>query len=89
MKIFVTGSSGFIGRHVVKKALNAGHKVVGLRFTNSGLNGVESSDVNWIQGSLEDDLRYALDGCDVLIHLAAYGVDPRYDSWQEAFRWNV
>ena len=30
MKIFVTGSSGFIGYHLVKKLLNAGHKVIGV-----------------------------------------------------------
>ncbi len=30
MKILVTGSSGFIGFHLVRKLLNAGHKVVGI-----------------------------------------------------------
>lgn len=90
MKIFITGSSGFIGRHVVTKALQAGHRVVGLRFSNATSKYENhSSSMTWITGSLEDDMKYALDGCDALIHLAAYGVDPRYDSWQEAFRWNV
>tara|TARA_Y100001935_G_scaffold229350_1_gene208962 strand:- start:75 stop:257 length:183 start_codon:yes stop_codon:yes gene_type:complete len=30
MKILVTGSSGFIGYHLVRKLLDAGHEVVGI-----------------------------------------------------------
>lgn len=89
MKIFITGANGFIGRHVVTKALNEGHKVVALSFSNKDQNSNNSTNITWVQGSLEDDLRYAISGCDAMVHLAAYGVDPRYDSWEEAFRWNV
>lgn len=90
MKIFITGASGFIGRNVVTRAIQTGHKVVGLRFTNTtSQHETHLSSLTWITGSLEEDLKYALDGCDALIHLASYGVDPRYNSWEEAFRWNV
>ena len=38
MKILVTGSSGFIGFHLVKKLLNSGHKVVGVDDNNDYYN---------------------------------------------------
>jgi len=89
MKIFITGSNGFIGRHVVKKALQLGHEVIGLQFSKPKFNEEDVNGLKWVRGSLEDDLSSVLAGCDVLIHLAAYGVDPQSDSWTEAFRWNV
>ena len=38
MRIFVTGSSGFIGFHLVKKLLNDGHEVVGIDDHNDYYN---------------------------------------------------
>jgi len=38
MKILVTGSSGFIGFHLVKRLINAGHKVVGIDDNNDYYN---------------------------------------------------
>ena len=38
MRVFVTGSSGFIGFHLVKKLLNAGHEVVGIDDHNDYYN---------------------------------------------------
>lgn len=89
MKIFITGSNGFIGSHLVKKALDEGHEVVGLRLPNHTEKINLPKQPIWISGTLEDDFSKVLTGCDVVIHLAAYGVNPIYDSWQECFRWNV
>ena len=38
MKIFVTGSSGFIGFHLIQELLNAGHEVVGIDDHNDYYN---------------------------------------------------
>ena len=38
MKILVTGSSGFIGFHLIKRLLSAGHKVVGIDDNNDYYN---------------------------------------------------
>ena len=38
MKVLVTGSSGFIGFHLIKKLLNAGHEVVGIDDHNDYYN---------------------------------------------------
>ena len=90
MRIFITGSNGFIGSHLVKKALSDGHDVVGLRLPKHAEKIYLPKQPIWVDGTLEDDLRPELDDCDVFIHLAAYGVNQAiYDSWQEAFRWNV
>lgn len=89
MKIFITGSNGFIGRHLVDKSISDGHKVIGLRHSNHIQNTNSSEQLIWLNGTLEDDLSEALSTCDVAIHLAAYGVNPIFDSWQESFHWNV
>ena len=89
MKIFVTGSNGFIGSHVVKKALSSGHEIVGLRRPNHLAKIDLSPQPTWFEGTLETDMRPALEGCEAIIHLAAYGVNQNFDSWHEAFRWNV
>jgi nucleoside-diphosphate-sugar epimerase len=89
MKIFVTGSNGFIGSHVVKRALCSGHEIVGLRRSNHMAKIDLPYQPKWIEGTLEDDMRQALKGCDAVIHLAAYGVNPNLDSWQEAYHCNV
>ncbi len=89
MKIFVTGSNGFIGSHVVKKALSSGHEIVGLRRSNHLAKIDLSRQPIWIEGTLETDMRKALEDCEAIIHLAAYGVNQNFDSWHEAFRWNV
>jgi len=89
VKIFITGSNGFIGSHIVKKALDDGHQVIGLRLPSHNEKINLPKQPIWIAGTLEDDFTQVLSECDVVIHLAAYGVNPIYDSWQEAFRWNV
>jgi len=89
MKIFVTGSNGFIGSHVVNKALSSGHEIVGLRRSNHLAKIDLPRQLAWVEGTLETDVHQALEGCEAIIHLAAYGVNPNFDSWQEAFRWNV
>ena len=38
MKVLVTGSSGFIGFHLIKKLLNSGHEVVGIDDHNDYYN---------------------------------------------------
>ena len=89
MKIFVTGSNGFIGSHVVKEALSSGHEIVGLRRSNHAAKIDLPRQPIWVEGTLETNMRHALEGCESIIHLAAYGVNPCFDSWHEAFRWNV
>jgi nucleoside-diphosphate-sugar epimerase len=60
MRIAVTGSEGTLGRAVVELARLWGHEVVGV----DRASGVDVTDFG--------ALRFAVDGCDALVHLAAH-----------------
>ncbi|MGC3960290.1 MAG: NAD(P)-dependent oxidoreductase [Verrucomicrobiota bacterium] len=89
MKIFITGGSGFIGSHVVKQALAAGHIVTALRYSSDRPKIPLPTQPAWVDGALSDDWRAALKGCDVLIHLAAAGVSMQNLEWEKLFQVNV
>jgi UDP-glucose 4-epimerase len=84
MKILVTGAAGFIGSNLIEELLRRGHRVVGLDNFSQGshenLAGavaepsfeLRSADIRDAAAMLD-----AADGCDVIVHLAAYKI-PRY-----------
>jgi UDP-glucose 4-epimerase len=71
-RILVTGGSGFIGSHVVDKLAEAGFepRIYDLRPSHHH----EPRSVDTVVGDLFDDetLRAAMEGCDAVVHLAAY-----------------
>lgn len=71
MRAFVTGASGFIGRHLVEKLLRAGATVRAL-IHNRSLP-FEAQGLENVKGSIEsvEEWQHALDGQDALFHLAA------------------
>lgn len=85
MKYFVTGVAGFIGFHVAKRLLNAGHEVRGFDgltpYYDPALKHARLADLSadpgfsWVEGMLEDrmSLDRALEGFepDVIVHLGA------------------
>jgi UDP-glucose 4-epimerase len=70
MKIFITGSSGYLGRNTVKMAVEKGHEVVGLDIKPSGFSHPSfkefSGDVTDLQA-----VKQAAAGCEAVFHLAA------------------
>jgi UDP-glucose 4-epimerase len=88
MKVFVTGGTGFIGSHVVKCLMDGGFEVVALRLCGEKPKVGLAKEPLWVDGDLETDLVPRLKQAQVLIHLAAYGVDPKFSSWTECMRWN-
>jgi nucleoside-diphosphate-sugar epimerase len=72
MRVFVTGSTGFVGSAVVKELLSAGHKVLGLTRSEAGIKQLESQGAEALHGTIEDLelLKKAASECDAVIHLA-------------------
>jgi UDP-glucose 4-epimerase len=75
MRALVTGGAGFIGSNLVKLLLDDGHTVVVLDNLSSGYcaNLAALPDAQFVEGDVRDAdvLRRAVDGCEVIFHLAA------------------
>ncbi|KAF7375041.1 NAD-binding protein [Mycena sanguinolenta] len=80
MKVAITGSNGRVGKRVVLGALARGYHVVGI--DHSALATADDRDLGANFTFLQTDLRdydetlKAFEGCEAIIHLAAYP-DPR------------
>jgi dihydroflavonol-4-reductase len=70
VKAFVTGATGFIGRHLVRKLRERGDDVVALVRDPSKASGL---DAQLVQGDLagEDAIRQGVTGCDAVFHVGA------------------
>lgn len=86
--VLVLGGTGFIGRHLVRKLVEAGHGVR-VMSRNAGATGFDDMGgrVDIFEGrtASRDDMLAALDGIDTVYHLArAYG-----DNYDEYYRNDV
>ena len=54
MKIFVTGATGFVGQHLVKRLLEQGNNVVALCRDSSKLQPLLSENLKIIKGDLSN-----------------------------------
>ena len=75
MKVLVIGGAGYIGSHVVKEMMKAGHKGTGFAHLSSGLRCNLFPENNFIYGNIliERDLDQAFSqGFDAFVHLAAF-----------------
>ena len=74
MQVFLTGATGFVGRHVLRAYAAEGAKLRVLTRSTSNLAALEGvSGVDVVCGDLRNvsDLRAAIDGCDAVVHVAA------------------
>jgi uncharacterized protein YbjT (DUF2867 family) len=71
MKVFVTGSTGFVGNHVVHTLLDRGHQVRTLVRPGSEYKLKQPNKVEVIAGEITEsaDLIQGMKGCDAAIHL--------------------
>jgi nucleoside-diphosphate-sugar epimerase len=90
MKIALTGGTGFIGSHFLKQALASGHSVRALRRSPSSKPRISiDQQPQWLDRQLDEVTAAELQGCDVLVHLAAHTGNVPYDSLANCLRWNL
>jgi nucleoside-diphosphate-sugar epimerase len=72
MRIFVTGAAGFIGTALVPELIQAGHQVLGLSRSETGVKALTAAGAQAQQGTIEDleTLRASAAKSDAVIHLA-------------------
>jgi len=96
--VLVTGAGGFIGSHLAERLVTLGARVRGLvRYTSSGSWGwLDSSpvkrDVEVLTGDVadRDSVRRAVQGTDVVLHLAALvGIPYSYEAPRSYVRTNI
>jgi len=82
VKVLITGGAGYIGNYVVEEVLNNGHAVRVLDSMLWGDRAVEplcsNERLEVREGDIRhiEDLSYAIEGCDAVIHLAGIVGDP-------------
>lgn len=90
MKAFVTGGSGFIGQHVVKKLHERGYEVFALARSPQSTAVLQALGCTVVSGDITDmaSMREGMAGSDIVFHIAAwYKIgDP---DWQKAEAINV
>ncbi len=89
MRVFVTGATGFIGSHFVNAVLEHGHEVVAIRRKNAVSRVDPAGTVDWIEKGLGEVVAQDLVKIDVVVHLAAAGVDQSNSHARECFEVNV
>lgn len=72
MRVFLTGSTGFIGSKLALELLGAGHQVLGLTRTQTGAGQLTAAGATPHMGDIEDadSLRDGVAQCDAVIHTA-------------------
>jgi dihydroflavonol-4-reductase len=73
MTTLVTGATGFVGSHVARQLVSAGHRVRILVRKNSNLQALEGAQVEALEGDLRDgaSLERAMKGVRRVFHVAA------------------
>jgi uncharacterized protein YbjT (DUF2867 family) len=82
MKIFLTGATGFVGSHFLKKLLADSHEVISHIRSPNGIKTIEKLGGTYWLGSLNDieALKAPLLGCDAVVHsphILSFGVQRK------------
>ncbi|WP_024645059.1 SDR family oxidoreductase [Pseudomonas syringae] len=72
MRVFLTGSTGFIGAQVARELIHAGHQVLGLTRSEAGARALMAIGAEPHRGNIEElpSLQSGAEQCDAVIHTA-------------------
>lgn len=72
MKYFVTGATGFVGSHVVRQLVDAGHEVVAIVHTPAKAQELTQLGVTIVRGDVTDkeSMREPMRSTDGVFHIA-------------------
>jgi dihydroflavonol-4-reductase len=72
MKIFITGATGFIGKHLIDQLTHTEHELVCLVRTTSNVDTLKEVGITLIEGDVTDkaSVLQGMSNCDWVIHLA-------------------
>lgn len=87
MKVLVTGASGFLGQHIAKQLLDAGHEVT--NFSRSTPAALTEIGISTINGNIRnyDDIQKASSGFDAIIHTAS--LVAMWGKWEDFRATNI
>lgn len=90
MKAFVTGGTGYVGRHVVKKLLDRGYQVYALTRSEDGAVDLAALGAVPVFGDITDmaSMREAMRGSDIVFHIAGW-YEIGASEWMQAEAINV
>ena len=85
MRVFISGASGFLGKHLVEYLLDQGVSITTIVRTTSDVGHLKSPKIRLIVGNIreEDCVEEALKDVDVVIHAAASGGGRWEDFYDE------
>jgi UDP-glucose 4-epimerase len=83
--LFVTGGTGFVGSHFIKKALKEGYFI----YATSRKRKKNKKNIEWLKGNFSDNWKRQLKNSDILIHFASAGVYNKNLSYEYIFNINV
>jgi len=90
VKIFLTGGTGFIGSHFLNQALATGHNVMALRRNPASMPRIKlEHQPLWLDLPMDIVPESELEGCNVLVHLAAHTGNVPYDTLANCLQWNL
>ena len=86
MKVFLTGSTGFVGNYVAERLIDGGHEVRALvrRGSEKKLRVHQQCEIRNGDATDKNSLEKAMDGCDAVIHLV--GIIREFESKGVTFR---